>query len=277
MIKIPVYNPEGKKLEEIALSSNIYGLKVQPTLLHLVTTIFLGNQRKGTAKVKTRAERRGGGKKPFKQKGTASARAGTTRSPIWRKGGRVFGPTGEQNYHRDLPRKVRIKSLLMSLSAKAQKGAIWGMSELAPKEISTKALAKTFSSLPETRSILLVVDGKNTKLSLSTRNLPNVTVRLYNNINVLDVLNHDTILILKAAVPMIEEKWGAMSFKGVMSDEDLSATLAGTPIAKKPRAEKVAKSAAPKKPAAKKAAAPKAAKPATKAAPKAKVAKKPKA
>lgn len=225
MITIPVYNSEGKKLEDVTLSSNIFGLKVQPALLHLVTTIFLGNQRKGTAKVKTRAERRGGGKKPYKQKGTGGARAGTTRSPIWRKGGRIFGPTGEQNYHRDLPNKVRVKSLLMGLSAKAQDGKIWAISDLDVKTVSTKDFAVMLTKLPAARSMLLVLPKKDQKLLLSVRNLPNVTVRLYDNINTLEVLRHDNIVFATESLPLVEKKWGETSFKGVLSDEELTATL----------------------------------------------------
>ncbi len=251
MITIPVYNSEGKKLEDISLSSNVFGLKVEPTLLHLVTTIFLGNQRKGTAKVKTRAERRGGGKKPFKQKGTASARAGTTRSPIWRKGGRVFGPTGEQNYHRDLPKKVRVKSLLMGLSSKAQGGKMWGLGDLNIKTISTKEIKAMLSTLPTARSILFVIPKKNEKLVLSVRNLPQITVRLYDNINTLDVLRHDTLVLVNDSAALMEKKWGETSYKGILSDEELEASMAkaakalsDAPVkAKKTAKAKVAKKA----------------------------------
>lgn len=254
MITIPLYNSEGKKLEDLSLSSNVFGLKVEPALLHLVTTIFLGNQRKGTAKVKTRAERRGGGKKPFKQKGTGSARAGTTRSPIWRKGGRIFGPTGEQNYHRDLPKKVRVKSLLMSLSAKAQSSKMWGLDDLNIKEISTKAMSSMFKSLPTARSLLLVLPKKNEKLALSLRNLPQVTVRLYDNINTLDILNHDTLVVAKEALPLMEKKWSELSFKGVLSDEELTASMNKAANGEGSTSAKVKKAAKP----AKKATAPKA-------------------
>ncbi len=259
MITIPLYNSEGKKLEDLSLSSNVFGLKVEPALLHLVTTIFLGNQRKGTAKVKTRAERRGGGKKPFKQKGTSSARAGTTRSPIWRKGGRVFGPTGEQNYHRDLPKKVRVKSLLMGLSAKAQGGKMWGLDDLNVKEVSTKAMSSMFKNLPTARSILLVLPKKSEKLALSVRNLPQITVRLYDNINTLDILNHDTLVVAKDALPLMEKKWGELSFKGVLSDEELTASMNKVASGETSKPAKAKKAAKPAKnaPVAKAKAAPK--------------------
>ncbi|MBI4835775.1 MAG: 50S ribosomal protein L4 [Candidatus Abawacabacteria bacterium] len=238
MLNIPVYNSQGKELTSLALPKNIFGLKVNKSLLHLVTTIFLGNQRKGTAKVKTRSERRGGGKKPYGQKGTGNARAGTIRSPIWRKGGRVFGPTGEQNYHRDLPAKVRIKSLLMGLSAKAQSGHIIGLEDMGISSISTKAVVTLLKSLPVSRSILLVVPEKNKNVTLSTRNISTVTTRTYNNINTLDILSHDFILLITEALPLIEKKWGSYTFKGVMEDEELGAALAKAQTMKESQAEK---------------------------------------
>ncbi len=262
MITIPVYNLEGKKLEDATLPANVFGLKVQPALLHLVTTIFLGNQRKGTAKVKTRAERRGGGKKPYKQKGSGNARAGTTRSPIWKKGGRVFGPTGEQNYHRDLPKKVRVKSLLMGLSAKVQAGKLWGIDDIAVKTVSTKAIAGMIKNLPATRTILLVLAAKDEKLMLSLRNLNQVTVRLYDNINTLDIVGHDTILIAKDALPLMEKKWGETAYKGVLTEEELTAVM------NEPKAEKNAAAAKVKKVKVVKAKTEKVAAPKAKAAPK---------
>jgi len=247
MLTIPVYNTQGKELESLSLSKNIFGLKVKPSLLHLVSTIFLANERKGTAKVKTRAERRGGGRKPFKQKGSASARAGTTRSPIWRKGGRVFGPTGEQNYHRELPKKVRVKAFLMSLSAKAQAKRIVAMDSLKLDTINTKSFAEIISKLPVNRSTLLVLPAKDQNITLSSRNIPNVTTRTFDNINTLDVLTHEYILVLADAVPMIEKKWGEYSFKGIMTDDELSAALQKSE-SQTIKAEKPAKAAQPAKP-----------------------------
>lgn len=270
MLTIPVYNSQGKELKNASLPNSIFGLKVNPALLHLVTTVFQGNERKGTAKVKTRAERRGGGRKPFKQKGTASARAGTTRSPIWRKGGRIFGPTGEQNYHRDLPTKVRVKSLLMSLSAKAQAQSIVGIESFDFKEVSTKSCAALLKLLPIQRKVLLVMPKKEKNIILSTRNIPTVTTRTYNNINTLDILTHDFILVMTEALPLIEKKWGEHTFKGVMTDEQLAASLGDKPVmtTKKVKAPKTAKKE--KTPVAK-------AKPAVKKASKAKAKKSPKA
>lgn len=261
MLTIPVYNAQGKELESLSLSNNIFGLKVNPALLHLVSTIFLGNERKGTAKVKTRAERRGGGRKPFKQKGTGSARAGTTRSPIWRKGGRVFGPTGEQNYHRDLPKKVRVKAFLMSLSAKAQSQQIIGLENLQLDSINTKNFVLMMKKLPSQRSTLLVLPAKDRNITLSARNIPNITTRTFENINTLDVLTHDYLLILSDAIPMIEKKWSEYSFKGVMTDEELEAVLK---LNQDKAAAKAKKTATVEKKTKAKPAAKKATKPATK-------------
>ena len=225
MLTIPVYNSQGKELESLSLPKNIFGLKVSPTLLHLVSTVFLGNVRKGTAKVKTRAERRGGGRKPYKQKGTSNARSGTIRSPIWRKGGRVFGPTGEQNYHRELPHKVKVKALLMGLSAKAQSKHIVALQNVEMKAVSTKEFATVLKTLPVDRSVLFVLPAKDEKLILSARNIPTVTTRTYDNINTLDVLTHDYIVLLSETLPLMEKKWGEYSFKGILSDEELKASL----------------------------------------------------
>mgnify|MGYP000325942353 CR=1 FL=1 len=225
MLTIPVYNSQGKELEALSLPKKIFGLKVNPALLHLVTTVFLGNERKGTAKVKTRAERRGGGRKPYRQKGTDSARAGTTRSPIWRKGGRIFGPTGEQNYHRELPHKVKVKSLLMGLSAKAQSQQMIALESFKLDSISTKNLVELFKKLPLQRSVLVIMPTKDEKVILSARNVPTVTTRTYDNINTLDILEHDFVLLLKDALPLIEKKWSDYSFKGVLSDEEMQVTI----------------------------------------------------
>lgn len=246
MLTIPAYNSQGKELETLSLPKNIFGLKVSPALLHLVTTVFLGNERKGTAKVKTRAERRGGGRKPYRQKGTASARAGTTRSPIWRKGGRIFGPTGEQNYHRELPHKVRIKSLLMGLSAKAQSQQMVALESFKIDSISTKNLVEVLKKLPLQRSVLVILPAKDEKVILSARNIPTITTRTYDNINTLDVLTHDFVLILKDALPLMEKKWEDYSFKGILSDEEIQATLEKavqkkTNVVKKEPVKKVAK------------------------------------
>ncbi len=225
MIKIPVYNQEGKELESIALPNNIFGLKQNPGLLHLAAQIYLGNQRKGTAKVKTRAERRGGGKKPWKQKGTGRARAGTTRSPLWRKGGRVFGPTGEQNYHRELPHKTRIKALLMSLSSKAQQQKVIGLNKIDFPKISAKSFDQMMKKLPEMRSALFVLPSKDKIVILSARNVSTVTTRTYDNINIMDIMSHDFLVFLKDALPLVEKKWADMSLKGVMDDEQITVVL----------------------------------------------------
>src|SRR3990172_6142880 len=261
MIKIPVYNQEGKELESIALPNNIFGLKQNSGLLHLASQIYLGNQRKGTAKVKTRAERRGGGKKPWKQKGTGRARAGTTRSPLWRKGGRVFGPTGEQNYHRELPHKTRIKALLMSLSSKAQQQKIIGLNKIDFPKISARSFDQMLKKLPEMRSALFVLPVKDKVVILSARNVSTVTTRTYDNINIMDIMSHDFLVFLKDALPLVEKKWAEISLKGVMTDEEVDVAVkkniekakAETTMRAQRQAEKQAKkkanqiSAAPKK------------------------------
>lgn len=206
MLKVNVLDKKGKVLEEKTLDSAIFEIDSKESLLKQAYLRYLSNQREGTAKTKTRAERSGGGKKPWRQKGTGRARTGSSRNPIWRKGGVVFGPTGTENYTKSMNKKALRLALKMAFSDKARDKRIFILDKIELKAPKTKEVKEIISSLPINKRVMLISD-ENIILKKSVSNIPNVLFVLYNQVNVYDVMIADYILIISSAYDKLIETY----------------------------------------------------------------------
>lgn len=204
MPTIPVLNSQGSQVGEIALNDNIFGVKVNSALLHEAVTMQLASRRFGTASVKTRTFVRGGGRKPWRQKGTGQARAGSSRSPIWRGGGIVFGPT-PRSYDYNLPKKARRQALKSALSAKVEAGEIVVVDLFSFSEPKTKTMLGVLDNLKVNHKALIVTSEVDNNLSKSARNIPGVMTMVTEGLNVYDILAHDHLVMTKDAVSKVEE------------------------------------------------------------------------
>ncbi len=205
MAKVAVYNIAGQQTGEIELNDTVFGVEVNEAVVHQALVMQLANQRQGNAATKTRAMVRGGGRKPWKQKGTGRARAGTIRSPLWVGGGVVFGPH-PRSYSFRMPRKARRLAIKSALTAKLQSGELVileGIQFDQPKTKQVVELLKTFEL--QERKALLVTGEANENVEKSSRNIPGVKALAANGINVFDLLHHDKLLITRDAVARIEE------------------------------------------------------------------------
>ncbi|GIN22823.1 MAG TPA: 50S ribosomal protein L4 [Bacillus bacterium] len=207
MPKVAVYNQEGSKVGELDLNESIFGIEPNNHVLFEAIVMQQASLRQGTSKVKTRSEVRGGGRKPWRQKGTGRARQGSIRSPQWRGGGTVFGPV-PRSYSYKLPKKVRRLAIKSALSAKVQEESILVVEALTFDAPKTKEFAKVLKNLPVGKKALVVTDVQEDNVALSARNIPGVTVIDANSINVLDVVGHETLILTKAAVEKVEEVLG---------------------------------------------------------------------
>lgn len=206
MPTIDVYNQKREKVSELTLSDEVFAAPVREDLMHAVIRYQLAKARQGTHKVKGRAEVRGGGKKPYKQKGTGRARQGTTRAPQWRGGGIVHGPQ-PRSYAFKLNKKVRKAALRAALSHRVASGSIVVLDDLELPEIKTRQmveLLKTFGL----RDALLVLPAQNDNVQLSARNLPNVTTLLVEGVNVRDVLHRGNLVMTRAAAEALVQRLG---------------------------------------------------------------------
>lgn len=206
-LEAPVYSMDGKKIDSIKLDAKTFGIRVAPVLMTRAVVAQRAAARSVLAHTKTRAERRGGGRKPWKQKGTGRARQGSIRSPQWRKGGVVFGPRNNRNYELKLNRKERRKAILGALSKAAANDAVIIMDELSLSAIKTKPLAQLFKKLPVKRNALLVLPEHNENVELSARNLSNVKAQIATNLNVIDLLSHTHVVIEKKALEVVTKTY----------------------------------------------------------------------
>lgn len=204
MPKVPVYNMEGNQVGEIELNEAIFGTEVNEPLLHQAITAYEANQRQGTASTKTRTEVRGGGRKPWRQKGTGRARHGSTRSPIWVGGGVTFGPK-PRDYRQALPRKVRRAALRSALSAKVNAGDLIVLDSLSLPEAKTKRMAEVLKALDVAGTTLIVTNERDRNVELSARNIPGIALRQASGINAYDVLKHRKLVITTDGVAKVEE------------------------------------------------------------------------
>ena len=203
MANVSVYNIEGKEVGSIELNDAVFGVEVNEHLVHMAVVNQLANNRQGTQSAKTRSEVSGGGRKPWRQKGTGHARQGSTRSPQWTGGGVVFAPK-PRDYSFKMNKKEKRIALLSALSSKVADNKIVVLDAFNLDEVKTKKFAEVMSNLKVDKA-LVVVEGENKNVVLSGRNIPTVKVSATNEINTYDVLKYETLVVTKAAVEKLEE------------------------------------------------------------------------
>lgn len=204
MPKVAVYNVEGDQVDDLELSEAVFGQAVNEAVLHEVVVMQLANRRKGSHDTKTRSEVRGGGRKPWRQKGTGRARHGSIRSPIWRGGGVVFGPH-PRDYRYSPPKKVRRLALKSALSSKVEAGQMVVLDELALDAPKTREMARILGNLEATGGALVVTADRNDAVERSSRNIPGVKTLHAANLNVLDILDCAHLVMTREAVARVEE------------------------------------------------------------------------
>ena len=203
MANVSVYNIEGKEVGSIELNDAVFGVEVNEHLVHMAVVNQLANNRQGTQSAKTRSEVSGGGRKPWRQKGTGHARQGSTRSPQWTGGGVVFAPK-PRDYSFKMNKKEKRIALLSALSSKVAESKIVVVDEFKLDEIKTKKFVEVMNNL-KVENALVVLEGENKNAVLSGRNIPSVKVTATNEINTYDVLKYTTLVVTKAAVEKLEE------------------------------------------------------------------------
>lgn len=204
MPKLDVLNVSGEKIGDIDLHPGIFGIEVNEYVLHDVVKNYLANQRQGTQSAKTRAEVRGGGKKPFRQKGTGRARQGTIRAPHYVGGGVAFAPK-PRDYSYKLPKRVKRLALFSALSAKVAAGEMIVLDELAMDAPKTKDMVKILSNIKAEKKSLIVLPEVNENVVRSSNNIQGVETTFVGSLNVYDILNHNNFVITKKALERIEE------------------------------------------------------------------------
>ena len=203
MSNVSVYNMEGNEVGTLELNDAVFGVEVNEHLVHMAVVRQLANKRQGTQKAKTRSEVSGGGRKPWRQKGTGHARQGSTRSPQWTGGGVVFAPK-PRDYSFKMNKKEKRIALLSALSSKVADNKIVVLDSFNLDEVKTKKFAEVMSNLKVDKA-LVVIEGENKNVVLSGRNIPTVKVSATNEINTYDVLKYETLVVTKAAVEKLEE------------------------------------------------------------------------
>lgn len=204
MPTVSVFDISGKKVSDIELADGIFAIEPNMYAMHLVVVNYLANQRQGTQSTRTRSEVSGGGKKPWRQKGTGRARQGSTRAPQWYHGGIAHGPK-PRTYGGDINKKVRRLAMKSALSSKVAGDELVVLDSFKLDAIKTKEVAKTLNALNTGKKTLIVLPEKDDVIYRSARNIAGVKVSLVNTLNVYDILNCDTLLVLKDAVAKIEE------------------------------------------------------------------------
>ena len=204
MPTISVYDMTGKETGTLELSADVFGIEPNVAVMHSAVINYLANQRQGTQSTKTRSEVSGGGRKPWRQKGTGHARQGSTRSPQWTHGGIALGPK-PRSYRFALPKKVRRLALKSAFSSKVMADEMLVLESLSLEEIKTKTIVNMLNALGADRKVLLVLPEKDEKIVLSARNIPGVKTALVNTLNVYDILNCDKFIVVKDAVAQLEE------------------------------------------------------------------------
>ncbi|MEN1762163.1 50S ribosomal protein L4 [Anoxynatronum sibiricum] len=204
MPTVPVYNVSGEKVSEIQLNDSIFGVEINTHVMHAVVKNQLANKRQGTQSAKTRAEVRGGGRKPWRQKGTGRARHGSSRSPIWVGGGTVFAPKPRDHSYK-LPKKVRRLALKSALSSKVLSETLIVLDDLQMTQPKTKEMTNILKNLKVDGKALIVMEQVNDSVIRSARNIPGIQTTLVNTLNVYDILKYDRFIITRNAVEKVEE------------------------------------------------------------------------
>lgn len=203
MANVSVYNMEGNEVGSIELNDAIFGVEVNEHVVHMAVLQQLANRRQGTQKAKTRSEVRGGGRKPWRQKGTGHARQGSIRAPQWKGGGVVFAPT-PRDYSFKMNKKEKRLALKSVLTSRVNENKLLVLDELKFDEIKTKKMVAVLNAL-KTEKALVVLNDNDKNVILSARNIPGVKVSLTNTINVYDILKYNTLIVTKDAIAKIEE------------------------------------------------------------------------
>ena len=204
MANVSVYNTDGKEVGTIELNDAVFGVELNEHLVHLAVVAQLANKRQGTQKAKTRSEVSGGGRKPWRQKGTGRARSGSTRSPLWVGGGTVFGPQ-PRSYAFRMPKKQRRLAIKCALSDKVASGDFIVLDDLQFDAPKTKSVVKMLGDFGVDAKSLIITLDENENVELSSRNIPGVKAINTMGLNVYDILNHTKLFITKAAIEKIEE------------------------------------------------------------------------
>ena len=204
MLKVDVLDMKGKKVKDIELNENVFGIDVNDIVVHTALVNFLANQRQGTQSTKTRAEVRGGGRKPWRQKGTGRARQGSIRAPQWMKGGIALGPK-PRSYKYAIPKKMRRLAIKSILTSKVEEKELIVVDKLELSEIKTKSMVKAFADLKLEGKTLVILPEKNLNVEASTRNIVNAKAILANNINVYDLLKYTNLVLTLDTVKKLEE------------------------------------------------------------------------
>ena len=204
MPNVSVFDMNGKKVSDLALAESVFGIEPNTYAMHLCVVNYLANQRQGTQSTRTRSEVSGGGKKPWKQKGTGRARQGSTRAPQWTHGGIAHGPKPRE-YGFSINKKVRRLAMKSAFSSKVAAEELVVLDNLKLDAIKTKEVVKVLTALETGKKVLLVLPENNDVLYRSARNIAGVKVSTVNTLNVYDILNCDTMLVLKDSVAKIEE------------------------------------------------------------------------
>jgi len=204
MAKVDIYNIEGTVVDSIELSDAIFGIEPNVKVMHIAVLNQLANRRQGTHSTKTRSEVRGGGKRPYRQKGTGRARQGSIRSAQWIKGGIIFGPK-PRDYSYTIPKKVRRLAMKSALSTKLIDSNLIVLDKINFDEIKTKSMLKVLSNLNANNTALVVLNEKNDAVEKSSRNIRGVKTARVNTINVFDLLKFEKLIVTKAAVEKIQE------------------------------------------------------------------------
>lgn len=205
-MKADLYNLNGEKTGDITLPKSIFEVKFNADLVHQIMVSLMANKRQTSAHAKFRGEVRGGGKKPWRQKGTGRARHGSTRSPLWKGGGVTHGPRNERIWEREIPKKMRRKALLMVLSEKAKNNTLVIVDKIELEKGKTKEMAKVLAKLPcSGASALIALPEYDKKIFLASRNIRKVSIDDARNLNVLDLLNSKFLVMPKEAIKTIEK------------------------------------------------------------------------
>lgn len=199
-----LYNMQGAKIGDVELSAALFGAEVNKVVLHESVVNYLANQRQGTQSTKTRTEVAGGGKKPFRQKGTGRARQGSTRAPQWIKGGVALGPK-PRDYSYTINKKVKKLAMISALSAKAEDGGVMVIDKLAMDEIKTKTISDMLKTMGVEGKALIVTNEMEKNVYLSARNIAGVKASYVGMLNVYDILNHEKFIVAQDAVAKLEE------------------------------------------------------------------------
>ncbi len=208
MPKVSVYNQEGKEVSQMNLSDSVFGITPNKAVLHMVVKNYLANQRQGTQSTRTRSEVQGGGKKPWRQKGTGHARQGSIRAPQWVHGGVALGPK-PRSYRYRLNKKVKRLALKSALSAKCAEKELILLDKLSMKEYKTKEMISVLKKLNVEKKALIVLEQPDQKVFKSTTNIPGIQTTQVGQLNVYDILNHDQLILLQSAATKLEEVYAS--------------------------------------------------------------------